>query len=80
MRIGETSELRQDLERSVHRFRCERAAAETSGTETHHLLFAIDHFEREVGAHAHHDHVERIGSDIDGRDAHRDSPLRLQSG
>ena len=42
----------------------------TAGAEAHHLLLAIDDLEREIGPHAHHDHVERVGADVDGGDPH----------
>ena len=36
----------------------------------HHLLDAIDDFEVTVAAHVGDDHVDGVGSDIDGTEAH----------
>ncbi len=70
MRLRQTPELRQDLERRVHRLRGERPAIQAPGPEADHFLFAVDDFEGEIGAHAHDDHVHRIRSDVDGGDTH----------
>jgi hypothetical protein len=71
MRVGEPSEFRQHLERGMHRLLRECTAVKPARAKTNHLLFAIDHLEGEVGAYANHDHVDRIGSDVDGGYAHR---------
>ena len=70
MRFGQTPELRQDLECRMHRFGRERPAIQAAGPEADHFLFAVDDLEGEVGAHAHDDHVHRIGPDVDGGDTH----------
>jgi hypothetical protein len=70
MRLREPCELGQDLEGGMHRFRCQRAAAETAGAQADHLFFTIDHFEGQIRSHADNDHVQRIGPDIDGGDPH----------
>ena len=73
VRLREPRELRQHLERRVHGLGGEPATVEAAGAEPHHLLLAIDHFEREVGPHAHHNYVERVGADVDGGNAHLSS-------
>ena len=70
VRFGEAPELRQHLQRGVHRLRRERAAVEAAGAQPDHFLLAVDDLEGQVGADLHHDHVERIGADVDGGDAH----------
>ena len=68
--IGEPLEGRQRLERCRHRLGRERAAVETAGAEPDHGLLAVDDLEREIRTHAHDDHVNRVGPDIDRGDAH----------
>jgi hypothetical protein len=70
MRFGQTSELRQDLECCMHRFRRERPAIQASGPEADHFFFSVDHLEGEVSAHTHDDHVHRIRPDVDSGEAH----------
>ena len=48
----------------------ELAAVEPPGAEPDHLFLAIDDLERKVGPHAHDDHVDRVGTDVDGGEAH----------
>ena len=57
VRFGQTPELRQHLERRLHRFRRERPAVEAAGAEADHLFFAVDDLEGQIGAHLHDDHV-----------------------
>jgi len=66
VRFGQPPEFGQHLERRVHRFGCERPAVEPAGAQPDHFLFPIDDLERQIGPHAHDDHVDRIGSDVDG--------------
>ena len=66
VRFGQPAELREHLERSVHRLRRERPSVEPAGAEPDHFLLAVDDLERQVGADPHHDHVEGIGADVDG--------------
>ena len=70
VRLGQPPELRQHLERGVHRFGRERPAVEAAGAQADHLLLAVDDLERQVGPDAHDDHVERVGADVDGGEAH----------
>ena len=70
MRLGEPPEFRQRLQRGVHRLGRQRAAVEPAGAQPDHFLFAVDDLERKVRPHPHHDHVHRIGADVDGREAH----------
>ena len=70
VRVGETPELRQHLQRGVRGFGRQRAAVEAAGAKPDHFLLAVDDLERQVGADAHDDHVQRIRADIDGGDTH----------
>ena len=70
VRFGQPPELRQHLERGVHRLRRERPAVEAAGAQADHFLFAVDDLERQVGPHLHHDHVDRVGADVDGGQTH----------
>jgi hypothetical protein len=79
MRFGEPLELRQRLQRGVHRFGGQRFAVETTGPESHHHFLAIDDLEREIGAYSNDDHVNRVGPDVDGGNAHDVSPTYSRS-
>ena len=70
MRFGQPPEFRQHLERGVHRLGRERAAVQPAGAQPDHFLFAVDDFEGQIGADLHDDHVDRVGADVDGGDAH----------
>ena len=54
----------------MHRLGRERPAVEATGPQPDHLLLPVDDLERQVGADLHHDHVERVGADVDGGKAH----------
>jgi hypothetical protein len=79
VRLGEPFELRQRLQRGAHRLSGQRLAVESAGAEPHHDLLAIDDLERQIGSHADDDHVDGVGADIDGRDAHGVSPTYSRS-
>ena len=68
--FSQAAKFRQDLERGVHDLGRERAPVQPAGAEAHHFLLAIDDFERQIRPHAHDDHVQRVGADVDGGDAH----------
>ena len=70
VRLGQPPELGQHLERGLHRLGRERAAVEAAGAEPDHFLLPIDHLEGEIGPHPDDDHVERVGADVDGGEAH----------
>ena len=70
VRLGERAKLRQHLEGGVHGRRRQRPAVEPARSEPDHFLFAIDDFEGQIGAHLHHEHVQRVGPDVDGGNAH----------
>ena len=70
MRVGEPPEFRQDLQRGLRRLGRQRAAVETAGAQPNHFLFAVNDFERQIGADAHDNHVQRIRTYIDRGDAH----------
>ena len=71
VRFGEPAEFRQHLQRRVHRLRRERAAVEAAGAQPDHFLLAVDDLEGQIGPDLHDDHVQRVGADVDGGDAHR---------
>ncbi len=71
VRFGKAFEFRQRLERRRHRFRRQRPAVETASAESDHRLFAVDDLEREIGPHEDHDHMDRVGTDIDGGETHQ---------
>ena len=48
----------------------EAAAVEAAGAQPDHVFFAVDDLERQIRADLHHDHVDRVGADVDGGDAH----------
>ena len=58
VRLAQPPELRQHLERSVHRLGRERAPVETAGAQANHLLLAVDDLERQIRPHADDDHVQ----------------------
>ena len=72
VRLGQPLELRQRLQRGVHRLGRQRLAVEAAGAEPDHDFLAIDDFEREIRPHADDDHVDRVRADVDGGDAHDD--------
>ncbi len=70
VRFGDAPELGQRQERRAHRGWRQAAAVEAAGAEPDHVFFAVDDLERQIWAHLHHDHVDGVGSDVDGGDAH----------
>jgi CHAD domain-containing protein len=70
VRVGEASELRHHLQGGVYSLRRQCAAVESAGAKPHHFFLSIDDFERQIGADAHDDHVQGVGADIDGGEAH----------
>jgi hypothetical protein len=70
VRIGQPLEFGERLQRGGHRVGGQRLAVEPARAKPDHDLFAIDDFERQILAHAHDDHVDGVGADVDGRDAH----------
>ncbi len=70
MRFRDSLELRQRLQRGGHCLGGQRAAIQPARPKPDHGLLAVDHLERQVGPDAHHDHVDRVGADVDGREAH----------
>jgi hypothetical protein len=67
MGFRQPPELRQNLQRGVHRLWRERPAVEAPGAKADHFLFPVNHLEGQVGAQLDHDHVDRVGADVDGR-------------
>ena len=70
VRFGDAPELGERLQRQADRGGRQAAAVEAAGAEPDHVLFAVDDLEGQIGAHLHHDHVDRVGADVDGGDAH----------
>ena len=48
----------------------EAAAVQAAGAQADHFLFPVNDFEGQVGPDLHHDHVDGVGADVDGGDAH----------
>ena len=68
--LGDAAELGQGLERGGDGGRGQAAAAEPPGAEPDHILFPVDDLKGQVGPDLNHDHVDRVGADVDGGDAH----------
>ncbi len=66
--------MRMNFDKRVHRRRHaavrQTPAVEAAHAETDHVLLAIDDLEGQIRAHPAHDHVQRVGADVDGGDAH----------
>src|SRR6266704_224163 len=54
----------------MHRLGRQGSPVEAPGAQPDHLLLAIDDLEREVRPDLHHNHVDGIGADVDGGNAH----------
>ena len=70
VRSGDALELRERLQRRDLGGPGQLAAVEPAGAEAHHLLLAVDDLEREVGPDPHDDHMNGVGADVDGSEAH----------
>ena len=77
VRVGQSPEFRQHLERGVHGLRGQCAAVEPARAQPDHFLFAVDDFEGQIGADAHDDHVQRVGADVDGGQAHASTIIKV---
>jgi len=70
VRRGQPAEFGQRLEPGGHGCRCQAATVEAAGPQANHFLFPVNDFEREIGPHLDHDHVDRVGADVDGGYSH----------
>src|SRR5215204_4979340 len=70
VRIGEAPELGQGLEGCRHGRAGEAPAVQSAGAEADHFLFPVNNFEGQVRTDTDHDHVDRVGSDVDRGDTH----------
>ena len=75
VRLGQPPEFGQRLQRGRHGGRRQAPAVEAAGPQPDHVLFAVDDFERQVRAHLDHDHVNGVGADVDGGNAHAGQEL-----
>ena len=80
VRVGEAAELGQGLERGGHGGRGQAAAVEAAGAEPDHVLFAVDDLEGQVRPDLDHNHVDGVGSDVDGGNAHEGGRQLSRSG
>jgi hypothetical protein len=64
--FGQPLEFGQCLQGGGHSGWRDAAAVQAAGAEPDHVLFAVDDLERQVGAHVHDDHVDRVRADVDG--------------
>ena len=72
------AEPAQGLERGGHGAGRQGAAVQAARAEADHFLLAIDRLERKVRANLHHDHVDGVGADVDGGQAHTVRPSAVQ--
>jgi hypothetical protein len=70
VRLGDAPEFGERQKRGAHRLLGQAAPVEAAGPQPHHLLLAVDYLERQIGADANHDHVDRVRADVDGGEAH----------
>ena len=68
--FGEPLELAERLQGRAHGLARQLPSAQAAGAEPHHFLFPIDHLEGKVRAYSYHDHVDRVGADVDGGKTH----------
>ena len=73
--VGQALELGQGLERGRHGGWGQAAAVQAAGAEPDHVLFAVNDFEGQVRPDLDHDHVDGVGADVDGGDAHEGRQL-----
>ena len=60
----------EGAETAVHGRFLETARRQALLAQPHHLFGAVEHDEVPIGTGLRHDHVDRVASDVDGRDAH----------
>ncbi len=77
VRVGQPPELGQGLERRGHGRRRQAAAVQAAGAQPDHVLFAVNDFEGQVRPDLDHDHVDRVGADVDGGYAHAEGGAGL---
>jgi CHAD domain-containing protein len=70
VRFGQALEFGQCLHGRGHCRSGQVPPVQPAGPEPDHILFPVNHFEGKIGADLDHDHVDRVGPDIDGRNAH----------
>ena len=68
--LGEALELRERQQGRAHRLARHLAPVQAAGAQADHFLLAIDDLERKVRSDLDHNHVDRIGPDIDSRESH----------
>jgi hypothetical protein len=78
--ICEPLELCQRLQRRCNGGGRQLPAVEAASPEADHILFAINDFERQVGTDLNYDHVDGVGSDVDGGNAHAGASVRSSRG
>ncbi len=69
-RLGELLEAAQRLDGRFHRRGRQHAPAKAAGAEPDHLFLPVHDLEGQVRLYLGHDHVDRIGADVDGGKAH----------
>jgi len=70
VRFGQPAKTRERVERGGHRLLRQGFAVQPPRPEADHFFFPVDHFERQIGADADHDHVNRICTAVDRRYPH----------
>jgi hypothetical protein len=70
MGFGQTPEFRQRLEACVDGLGRKGPAVQPAGSEPDHLFLAVDDLERLISPDLDDDHVDGVGADVDGGNAH----------
>src|SRR5207253_10312127 len=70
-RAGQTPERLERAKGQLRGLAIELAARECAVAEAHHLLEAIDHLDPPLRTNVGHQHVQRIGADVDRGQPHR---------
>ncbi len=70
VRLGQALEPAERVQRRRPRRGGQAAPIEAAGSEPHHVFLAIHDLEREVRTDLDHDHVDGVGADVYGGDAH----------
>ncbi len=66
VRFSQPAKPRKSLQRGRHRLGRQRFSIETTRSQAHHILLSIDDLEGQVRPDPDHDHMDRVGSAVDG--------------
>ena len=68
--LRELHELADGFQAEAHGFVCQAAVLEDALAQEDHLLLAVDDLERVIAPSADHDHVDRVGPNVDCGELH----------